>query len=230
MSPDPSVEEVLTRTLRRAGELAVPDGAHTPVLIGSEAAGRESGRWAPATTARGSTRPRLKVAVTGVAAAVLIAVGLAALVGSSSPTGIQRVQLSATRGEQLLCGVQGCPPSVHGSVGVNSAAGATMASPSPRAYGGSRPPSPQDPWVVAADGRFVQAFTGSRAAAKSANDSVPGVIYLSAGAGRYYQYVTGRTGGPLRVVDHDAHAVSLQGADGRSYVLNLRSAQLEAQR
>jgi len=44
---------------------------------------------------------------------------------------------------------------------------------------------------VAADGRFVQSFTGSRAAAKSANDSVPGVIYLSAGAGRYYQYVTG---------------------------------------
>jgi hypothetical protein len=230
MSPDPSVEEALTRTLRRAGELAVPDGAHVPFPIGIEAGARESGQWAPTSAVRRSTRPLLKVAMTGVAAAVLIAVGLAVLVGSSSPTRIQRVQLSALRGELLLCGEQGCPPSVHGSAAINSASAATSASP---AYGADRrspPPTPQDPWIVAADGRFVQAFTGSAAAAKSADHSVPGVIYLSAGAGRYYRYVTGQTGGPLRVVHHDARTVSLRGADGRSYVLNLPSAQLEAQR
>jgi hypothetical protein len=225
MSPDSSVEEVLTRTLQRAGELAVPDGSHVPFQIGAETSPESVQR------ARGSglrpSRQLLKLAMTGIAAAVLIAVGLAVLVGSSSPTTIQRFRLSAVRGEQLLCGAPGCRPPVPTPAGSNSAASPASAIPSSGAVRSVPPPTPQDVWIVAANGRFVEAFPGS---AVGNRRSGPGSVYLSAGAGRYYRFVTGQTGGPLRLVHHSPHSVTLRGTDGRRYVLNLQSAELDTPR
>jgi hypothetical protein len=75
---------------------------------------------------------------------------------------------------------------------------------------------------VALRGQFVRVITGSAVPGRS------GSIDLSAGGGRYYRFVTGQMNGPLRVVGHHAHTVTLRAADGRHYVLDLRSAHLEA--
>lgn len=224
MSSSSAVEEVLTRTLHRAGELAVPEGSHVPFPMGTESAGRGPARWAPTPVTRRSTYPRSKVAVTGVAAALVIAVGLAVLLGSSSPVRIQRLQLSSARGEQLLCGGQRCTASVPGSAGSNSASGATAASPILGPDGRVPSPRPRDTWIVAVQGQFVRVITGSSAPGPS------GSVYLSAGGGRYYRFLTGQMNGPLHVIGHGAHTVTLRAADGRRYVLDLRSTQLEAQR
>ena len=229
MSSGSAVEEVLTRTLHRAGELAVPEGSHVPFPVDGNA-GSGSVLRIPTSVVRRSTHPRLTVAVTGVAAAVIIAVGLAVLVGSSPPIPAQRLQLSAARGQQLLCGGRRCPAPVPGSVGSNSASrsnsasGASAASPTPGPDHQAPPAKPRGTWIVAVRGEFVRVITGSAVPGPSAS------IYLSAGGGRYYRFVTGRMNGPLRVVGHDTHTVTLKAADGRHYVLDLRSARLDAQR
>src|SRR5580700_6901920 len=152
MRPNSSVEEVLIRTLRRAGELAVPDDVHEPFQIVDQVALRESGHGKSESLTRRSTRPTMRVALTGVAAMILLVVGLVVLLSSSPSITVQRSQLSTVRGEQLLCGTNGCPPLSNGP-SVSNASGAT--SPSFGAVQGAHQPMPQGTWIVADGGHFL---------------------------------------------------------------------------
>jgi len=227
MSSASSVEEVLTRTLKRAGELAIPEDLYAPFRIVDQVGyggsrGEDSERHD-----RRSTRPALRVAVTGIAAVILVAVGLVVLLTTASPsTTIQRNRLSAVRGEQLLCGNRNCVVSGHGPAPANPS-GVSDARP---AFGdalGATPVPPRGTWIVASGGRFVRAIEGSTGPVAH---SAPGTVYLSAGEGRYYRFATGREDGPLSVVGHGVHTVTLKGVGGSVYVLNLGTSQLVAQR
>ena len=227
MSPASSVEEVLTRTLKRAGELAIPEDLHAPLRIvdqvgyGGSRGDEDSGRLA-----RRSTRPALRVAVTGIAAVILVAVGLVVLLTASPSTTIQRIRLSAVRGEELLCGSRNCVVSDNGPAPA-SPSGVSDAGP---AFGdalGATPVPPRGTWIVASSDRFVRVIEGS---AGPPIHPAPGTVYLSAGEGRYYRFATGRDDGPLSVVGHGVHTVTLNGVGGSVYVLNLGTSQLVAQR
>jgi hypothetical protein len=226
MSETSSVEEVLTRTLKRAGELAIPDDVHAPFPIVDQVDGGGSGDEESEPLGRRSTRPSWRVAVTGIAATILVAVGLAVLVIASPSSTIQRTRLSALHGEQLLCGTQNCVASDHApALATPSAASAAI----PSLGDGPRvtPSMPRDTWIEASGGRFVRTVKGS---AGPVAHTMPGMIYLSAGGGRYYRFATGREDGPLTVVGHGTHRVTLKGADGSIYVLNLGTSELVAQR
>ena len=225
MSATSSVEEVLTRTLRRAGELAVPDDVNAPFQVADRAEPGGSGSAESEPHAHRSTRPALRVAVTGIAAMILVAVGLIVLLTASPSITIQRTRLSAVRGEQLLCGNRNCVASDHGPAPSNPSR-ASAATPFGEAQGPT-PVRPRDTWIVASGGHFVQMIEGSTGPVAH---SVPGTIYLSAGGDRYYRFATGREDGPLDVAGHGVHTVTLRGADGSVYVLNLRTSELVAQR
>lgn len=226
MSATSSVEEVLTRTLKRAGELAVPDDVHAPFQVADQVELGGSGSAESEPLAHRSTRPALRVAVTGIAAMILVAAGLVILLTASPSITIQRTRLSAIRGGQLLCGNQNCVASDRGPAPTNPS-GASAARPSFGEAQGPTPVLPRDTWIVASGGRFVRMIEGSTG---PVTHSVPGTIYLSAGGDRYYRFATGREDGPLDVAGHGIHTVTLKGADGSVYVLNLRTSELVAQR
>jgi hypothetical protein len=226
MSATSSVEEVLTRTLKRAGELAIPGDVHAPLQIVDRIDLGGSGYGESEPLARRSTRPALRVAVTGIAAMILVAIGLAALVIASPSSTIQRTRLSALQGEQLLCGTQNCVTSDHEPALANPSA-ATAATPSFGDAQRATPSTPRDTWILASGGRFVRIIKGSTG---PVTHSVPGTVYLSAGQGRYYRFATGREDGPLSVVGHGTHRITLKGADGSIYVLNLGTSELVPQR
>jgi hypothetical protein len=226
MRPGSSVEEVLTRTLKRAGELAIPEDLHAPFRIADQVEQGGSGGDGTEPLDRRSTWPALRVAVTGIAAVILVAAGLFVLLTASPSITIQRTRLSAIRGEQLLCGSPNCVASDHGPAPANSS-DAPVARPSFREAEGATPVLARGTWIVASGGRFVRTIEGSTG---SVTHSVPGTVYLSAGEGRYYRFATGREDGPLRVVGHGAHTVTLKGAHASVYVLNLGTSQLVAQR
>ena len=226
MSPGPSVEEVLIRTLKRAGELAVPDDVHEPFQIVDQGDLGGSGDEESESPALRSTRPALRVAVTGIAAVVLVAAGLIVLLTTSPSITIQRTRLSAPRGQLLLCGSRTCAASDHGPTPVGQS-GPSAASPSFGDVQGATPWIPRGTWIVASEGRFVRMIKGS---AGPVTHSVPGTIYLSAGDRRYYRFATGRKDGPLSVVGHSASTVTLKGAGGSIYVLNLGTSQLVSER
>ena len=226
MSTTSSVEEVLTRTLKRAGELAIPDDVEAPFPIVDQIGLRGAGDEESEPLGRRSTRPSWRVAVTGIAAMILVAVGLAVLVIASPSSTIQRTRISALHGEQLLCGPQNCVARDYAPALANPSA-ASAASPSFGDGQRATPSTPRDTWIVASGGRFVRTIKGSRG---PVTHSVPGTIYLSAGEGRYYRFATGRDDGPLTVVGHGTHRVTLKGADGSTYVLNLGTSELVVQR
>jgi len=226
VNPSSSVEEVLTRTLKRAGELAIPDDVHAPLHIVDEVDLGGSGDGGSELPAGRSGRPTLRVAVTGIAAMIVVAIGLAILVIASPSSTIQRTRLSALQGEQLLCGPQHCRASDQVPALANPS-NATAAAPSFGVAPGTTKPTPQGTWIVANGGRFVRTVNGSSG---PVTHSVPGTIYLSAGEGRYYRFATGREDGPLRVVGHGTRSVTLKGTDGSIYVLNLGTSELVTQR
>lgn len=226
MKATSSVEEVLTRTLKRAGELAIPDDDHAPLQILDRVAPGGSGDEESEPLARRSTRPILRVAAGGIAATILIAVGIAVLVIASPSSTIERTRLSAVRGEQLLCGTPNCVASEHGPA-LARPSDATAVTPSFGNGQAATSSTPRDTWILASGGRFVRIIKGSTG---PVTHSVPGMIYLSAGEGRYYQFATGREDGPLRVVSHGIHRVTLKGDAGSIYVLNLGSSELVPQR
>jgi len=220
MSPDSSVEEVLTRTLKRAGELAIPDDLH-PAFPSADEGDGGSGSGESEPLARRSIRPAVRLAAAGIAAMIVVAVGLVVLLTTSPSTTIQRAQLSAPRGEQLLCGHQDCSVDDRPMAQAN----ASLASPSFGPAQGRAPVTPRDTWIVASGGRFVRIIEGSPGSTTSPG---PGVVYLSAGHGHSYRFATGRDDGPLSVVGHSTHSVTLSGTDRSLYVLNLRSSELVA--
>jgi hypothetical protein len=214
MSPTTSVEEVLTRTLRQAGELAVPDGVLAPFQIVDEVGLAESEPpYESKSASPGWTRLSPRVMIASFAAVVLVVVGLVALLVPSSSTTVERTQLSTARGEQLFCGIPGCSPFNQGPA--FNAPRATAAKPPVGANQDVRPSTQQGTWIVADGGHFVRAANG-----------VTGTLYLSAGGGRYYRFVLSPGSAPLTVVNHDDHTVTLKGHDGTNYVLNLRTSEL----
>jgi hypothetical protein len=225
VNPISSVEEVLTRTLKRAGELAIPDDVHVPYRIVDPADRGRSGDEEDEPLARRVSRRALSVTVTGIAAVILVVVGLVVLVIAAPSSTVQRTRLSALQGEQLLCGTQHCGANTH-QPALAAPSDATAATPSFSDAQAATKSTPRDTWVVASEGRFVRIVNGSTG---PVTHSLPGTIYLSAGDGRYYRFATGRRDGPLSVVSHGTHRVTLKGANGSIYVLNLGTSELVAQ-
>lgn len=224
MSTSTSAEELLAETLKRAGELAVPSDHHLPFQLDDHDHDIDERRLV-----REGVHRSWWIAVASVAALVLGAVGLTALIHTSPSIPITRTQLSAAQGQRLLCGSPGCSPVDHSSAAAQSQASTDNAEP---ALGVNRPApvfSPHGTWVVASNGEFVRAITESTRAVDSVKRSTLGSVHLSAGNGRYYRFTTSERG-PLRVVGHNAHTVTLEASGGRSYVLDLATAELRPKR
>jgi hypothetical protein len=222
MSMSTPVEELLTTTLRRAGELAVPEDLPLPVQLDE---------WVPDSNEGSSVRTGGRsarswwFAVGGIAAVVLVAVGFTALFRSSPPITIERTHLSAAQGERLLCGAPGCVPVSHAAVGLPSRSGVENAGPAYGAFQTIPSKSPAGLWIVATNGALVRVVNEFTSAVNPANRSESGWLYLSAGNGRFYRFTTpGR--GALSVVGHTVHTVTLKGANGRTYVLDLQISEL----
>jgi hypothetical protein len=227
MSRSTSVEELLTETLKRAGELAVPEDLLLPLQSDSRLGEIDKGL---SVRTGGHAIRSWWIAVGGIAAVVMVAVGLTALLRSSPSVTVLRSQLSAAQGERLLCGAPGCAPVVHSAAGLPSPLSGENASPAAGAF--QSIPSQTNPstattgtWIVATHGHFVRVIHGSTRAVNSVKPSKPGTVYLSAGSGRYYRFTT-PSHGPLRVIGHGVHKVTLRGADSERYVLNLGTAEL----
>jgi hypothetical protein len=226
MNAASSVEEVLTRTLKRAGELAIPGDVHEPLRIVDQVDPGGSGDEESEPLDRRSTRVAWRAVVTGIAASILVAVGVAVLVIASPSSTVQRTRLSVIQGEELLCGSQNCVASDHRPA-LTEPSDASAATPSFSNNQAATPSTPRDTWIVASGGRFVRIIKG---ATGPVAHSVPGMISLSAGDGRYYRFATGREDGPLSVVSHGIHRITLKGADGSIYVLDLGTSELVPQR
>ncbi len=222
MSPNRSVEELLTKTLERAGELAVTADLHVPIRSVLPVGEINEGPWDRAA----APSPRSWwVAVSGIAALVLVAVGLMALVRTSPSITVDKTRLSAAQGEQLLCGAPGCSSVFHASVGPPSQSGADNAG---SAFGADRsvPSHPSlGTWIVARNGEFERTIAGTTRAGDSGKRTKSGSVYLSDGGGRYYRF-TIRGDGMLRVIGHGADTVTLKGTDGTRYVLDLQTTEL----
>ena len=222
MSTSTSVEELLTETLKQAGELAIPDDLHLPLQLDGQI--REI-HERPLVRAGGYSTRSWWIAVGGSAALVLVAVGLTVLLRSSHSITIDRTQLSAAQGEQLLCGAPSCVPVVHAAAGLPSRSSVENAGPANGAFQTIPSRAPLGTWIVAANGGFVQTVNESITAVHSVKQDKLGTVYLSAGDDRYYRYTTPGHG-PLRVIGHTVHTVTLKDSGGRSYVLNLQTSEL----
>ena len=222
MSTSTSVEELLTETLKRAGELAIPDDLHLPFRLDDR-----DGKFddPPLPRARGHSARAWWITVSGIAALILVAVGLTVVLHSSPSITIERTQLSAAQGQRLLCGAPGCVPMFHAAAGQPKPSGVQ---PSGTAFGANQAAStavPYETWILATDGRLVRVINESTRAVKSVERSRSGTVYLSAGDGRYYRFTTPGHG-PLRVIGQSVNTVTLKGTDGKTYVLDLRTSTL----
>jgi hypothetical protein len=224
VSPRESVEELLTETLKRAGERAVPDQLYLPFQSDDHVRDRYEPRW---DRAGGRSARFWRIAATGIAALVLVAVGMAALLHSSPSITLERTQLSAAQAQRLLCGAPGCVPVVHDATGLPSPSAAGDAGP---AYGNFQiTPSraPLGTWIVANNGEFERVIARS-VGTNSTSGSKSATVYLSAGGGRYYQFAIPDEDRPPRVIGHSTHEVTLKGSNGERYVLDLRTSELLA--
>lgn len=220
MSTSMSVEELVVETLRRAGELAVPGDHHLPFQLDDHERDIDERRLV-----RGGTRRSWWIAVTSVAALVLGTVGLTVLLHSSPSIPITRTQGSAAQGQRLLCGSPGCSFINNSSAGTQSQSSTVNAEPALGVHQSVPPIAPSGTWVVASNGEFQRVINASTRAVHPVNRPKSGTIFLSAGDARYYRFATpGR--GPLRVVGHNSHTVTLEDSDGRSYVLDLPTIEL----
>ncbi len=243
MSREP-VEERLVRTLRRAGELAVPDdaladGPSTAVLRvvprppDRRRRSRDEDRVAPPLRRTLTSRPKWVAA-----AAVVIAAALASgLIGATrpsrpAPAAVSRVRLSASAGEQLRLAV---PPTVAKNPTVRGSSlaptfGNNLQSPRPVSIipgaGALFVDRPFAYWVYAVRGRYVSSNMGATIPGARFGRRVRGVLYFSAGAGRFYRFVTGVADGALTFQRSRGSEVTLVAADGARYLLHLRTATL----
>lgn len=222
MSTSRSVEELLTETLKRAAERAIPSDLHLPFQPDDRVRPMDP---LPLDRAGGHTARSRWMVISGVAALVVVALGLTALLGTSPPITIARTQLSAARGQQLLCGAPGCVPVFHAAAARPSQSVARNAGTrfGPRLTAPTI--APYETWIVATNGDFVQVIAVSTRGVNATKRPPSGTLYLSSGSADYYRFSTAGPG-PLRVIDHTVHTVTLKGPDGRSYVLNLRTSQL----
>lgn len=223
MSTETAIEELLTETLKRAGEIAVPEDILVPLYRTGQDVRIAGGM--PDRAGSRSTRSWW-ISATGIAALVLVGVGLALLLRSSPTFRVGRTQLSAAQGERLLCGSPGCVPVFHAAAGQSGRVSAGTASPPTGNFQTLPARAPLGTWIVADSGRFERLIDWA-----SGNSSVTngksGVIYVSAGGGRYYRYVL-PGGGPAHVVSHTAHTVTLSSGHGHGYVLDLNTSQITA--
>lgn len=221
MSTSASVEELLTETLRRAGELAIPDQLHRPFPSDDQVGDMDGARLDRAGVR--SVRS-WRIAATGIAALVLVAVGLGALLRSSPSVILERTQLSVGQAQQLLCGVPGCAPEVHAGAGLPTRSGAENGGPAYGGYQTTPSTAPLGMWILASNGEFEQVIDRS-AGTSPVSRSRSGAVYLSAGGGRYYRFTIPEES-PPQVIGHSAHTVTLKGTNGQMYLLNLRTSEL----
>ena len=219
MTQRTAIEERLVRTLKRAGELAVPDDALERAW--------DPGDETRVTRVDDDTQPtgqrRWRVGwVVATAAAVLVAiavvVGTLALPGSPPAT---RTALPAEQGSQLLCEANHCHNLGPGPSGAN----VSGAEASPEFGTLEKPSTPTSVWVVSIKGRLPATLRG--AGLPGTRGSRPrGVLYLLASNRTYYRFVTNAKVGQLTVVSRSPSTVTLRAADGTRYRLDLRTNEL----
>jgi hypothetical protein len=225
VSEQVTIEERLTRTLTRAAELAVPNGSVTMPAIATDAPSEVPS--APPTKER---RRRRVLALSALAAGLVVIGVVAALVVPGSPTLVPRTQLAAAQAQQLVCGGALCPRTSSPSTAsgdsnrLNGSARGT--------FGGlaqqgstSQTSKPTSLWIFASHAQLQSAQRGQALPVSTPGTRAKGVLYVSAD-GDSYRFVTPDRVGELKVTSHHGDTVILTSASGARYDLNLSSLEL----